>query len=213
MKGLVYKDYLVYQRASNKITKLLTIAFYISLLLIFKNIYMLALIVTLSIPVGCSSIPTTLRDQDEKVNSNQFTLSLPYQKKDIVVARFIFLFLYILKEMLISFIITLFAYYAFHLLPFNAHMLLWACGFVLAVIFGSLNLFGSYFLNLNGVVIMYLVSLIFMFIIYLIPLIFGISFLDLFTKSIYSFIILLVLLLCIYGSIWGSIKLFERSYS
>lgn len=212
MKGLIYKECLTYYRASRAYSRFITIALYLALLFYFRNFYIFSLIVLLAIPIGCGGLPTTLRDQDDKVNGMQFTLALPYRKKDIVIGRYLFMFIFIAKEMLIGLVITLLYFTLFGNVSLSDHILVWICGFGIALLFGSLNMLGSFFLNLNGVVIMYLVSLILGIVMYLLPTILGIDLAAFLMHAEYLYILLpILLLLCMIGCIWGSIKMMERN--
>lgn len=213
MKALIYKDMFILKQKGQIFSLLSNVIMSIVIGLIFKNLYGLALIVVLSIPVGGSAFIQVVMEKEEKTNFDKRIISLPVTKKEIVLARFITSFINLMLNMFIALIYTLIHVY-FNIVSLDVALLLWVIGVLIGIFLIALNSIGYHLLGAKKGTFVYLAIAGLSIIVYLsVFLGFDVEqFLNL-GSTILLMIGCVFTFLCLFISYFVSLKIFERKYS
>lgn len=214
MKALIYKDMFVLKQKGQIFSFLSSTIIAIIIGLFFRNLYGLALIVVLSIPIGGCGFVQIVMEKEERTNFDKRVISLPVTKKEIVFARFITSFIYLVINMVIALIYALAHVYLWHVVTLDVALLLWVIGVLLGFFLIGLNSIGYHWLGARKGTFLYLVVAGLSIVVYLF------IFLGLDVEqflSLGSTILFLIgcvfTILTLFISYFVSLKIFERKYS
>lgn len=214
MKALIYKDMFVLKQKGQIFSLLSNIVMMIAIGVLFRNLYGLALIVVLSIPIGGSAFIQIVMEKEEKTNFDKRIISLPVTKKEIVLARFITSFMYFGLQMLIALIYAIVHVYAFQSVTLDIALILWFIGILLGICMIGINSVGYHLLGAKKGTFVYLVILAISIIAYLVVFLgFDVTQLLALGSVVLMIIACLVTVLCTVICYYVSLKIFERKYS
>lgn len=214
MKALIYKDMFVLKQKGQIFSLLSNIVMMIAIGVLFRNLYGLALIVVLSIPIGASAFIQIVMEKEEKTNFDKRIISLPVTKKEIVLARFITSFMYFGLQMLIALIYAIVHVYAFESVTLDIALILWFIGILLGICMIGINSVGYHLLGAKKGTFVYMVILAISIIAYLVVFLgFDVTQLLALGSVILMIIACLVTVLCTVICYYVSLKIFERKYS
>lgn len=214
MKALIYKDLFVVKQKGQLLSILLNIATFVAVGAFFRNLYGLALIVVLCIPVGGSAFIQVVMEKEERTNFEKTYLSLPVTKQEIILARFITAFIYLGFQMLLGLIYMLVFVYGIKVVTLDIGLMLWTGGFIVGSILLALNSVGYHLLGSKKGTFVYLVLTGVSIIIYLIAF-FGFDMNQILTiQPIYLLLIGIgIATICLIISYFISLKIFQRKYA
>lgn len=214
MRALIYKDMFVLKQKGQIISSLSNIATMIIIGMFFRNLYGLALIVILSVPIGGCGFIQIVMEKEERTNFDKRVISLPVTKKEIVLARFMTSFIYLMINMLISFIYTLAHVYLWHVVTLDVALMLWGIGILLGLFMIGLNSIGYHWLGARKGTFLYLVIVGLSIAVYL-AIFLGLNVEQLLNlgSTVLFLIGCALTLLILLISYFVSLKIFERKYS
>lgn len=214
MKALIYKDMFVLKQKSQILSLLMNLLMMLAIGIYFQNLYSLALIVVLSIPVGGSAFIQVVMEKEEKTDFNKRIISLPVTKKEIVLARFITSFIYLGLQMFIALIYAFVHVYVWHAVSLDIALILWCIGMLLGICMIGINSVGYHLLGAKKGTFVYLVILVISIIVYLIIFLgYDVTQLLELGSTVLMVIACGVTIFCSVICYYASLKIFERKYS
>lgn len=150
MKGLILKDTLSYLYKQHIFGTLLAYAINIAVIVFLQDGNGLYIAALLSIPVGCSGLPTNLFEMDGKSNFDRLAIALPFTKAEIVKSRYASGLVFVLKsaiEVILFCLIDALLHSSFSFEGYASILLLSLC---FCVFIMGISLTSNYILGING---------------------------------------------------------------
>lgn len=166
MRGIIYKDFLVAIMPKNLLSTLANIAVSIAVVYYFDNMYGMALVVALALPLSGSSLLQISMEQDELCSFDKIQLTFPLTKKQIILSKYLGGFIMQLMFYVISLAVAYY-YYMLGVASLTIALQVWVLGVIVGLIFFSMSYVGFYLLGNKKGTIMYFAFMIIACVVYI----------------------------------------------
>lgn len=144
MKGIILKElYETFCIKKNLFALLFLFMLIILFVSFFENLYTFILVVGITLPLICSTPMQFSMEQDAICEFNTILLTYPLSKKKIILAKYLYCFLFIIGCWLLSFFITLVYVYIHRTIALYLALEIFIAGMILSLIVFSICNIGS----------------------------------------------------------------------